>query len=69
MMKTTNYTTARAYCIAYSHLLAKINETVEVVRDCHQMSGSIIEADAYKKAATDILRDIAELTGVVGSKC
>lgn len=69
MMKKTNYTTARAYCTAYLDLLAKINETVEVVRDCHQMSCSIREADAYKKAATDILRDIAELTGVGGSKC
>lgn len=69
MMKTTNYTTARAYCVAYLDLLNKINETVEVARDCHQMSGSIREAEAYKKAATDILRDIAELTGVGGSKC
>lgn len=75
-MKITTYATARAYCVAYLDLLAKISETVEVVRDCHQMSGSIIEAEAYKKAATDILRDIAELTvddilanvGVGGSK-
>lgn len=68
-MKTTTYTTARAYCTAYLDLLAKITETVEVMRDCHQMSGSIREAEAYKMAATDILRDIAELTGVGGSKC
>lgn len=68
-MKTTTYTTARAYCVAYLDLLEKINETVEVVRDCHQMSGNIREAEAYKKAATDILKDIAELTGVGGSKC
>lgn len=69
MMKTTTYTTARAYCTAYLDLLAKITETVELTRDMHQMSASIREADAYKKAATDILQDIAELTGVGGSRC
>ena len=62
-MKTTVYTVAKAYCTAYMDLLAKITETVEVARDSHQMSGTIRDA-AYKKAATDILRDIAELTGV-----
>ena len=68
-MKTTTYTTARAYCTAYLDLLTKITETVEVVRDCHQMSGSIREAEAYKMAATDILHDISELTGAEVTKC
>lgn len=63
-MKTTTYTLAKAYCTAYTDLLAKITETVEVARDSHQMSVTIIDSVAYKKAATDILRDIAELTGV-----
>ena len=67
-MKTTTYTTARAYCTAYLDLLDKIAETVAVTRDCHLMS-SIREAEAYKMAAKDILSDIAELTGVGGSKC
>ena len=62
-MKTTTYTVLRAYCKAYEDLLAKITEAVEVARDCHQMSGTAVEAVAYKKAATDILHDIAELTG------
>lgn len=65
-MKTTAYTTARAYCTAYLDLLSKITETVEITRDVHRMSCSIREAEAYKKAATDILRDIAELTGFGG---
>lgn len=65
-MKTTTYTVSRAYCKAYEDLLAKITEAVEVARDCHQMSGTIMEKVAYKKAATDILRDILELTGVEG---
>lgn len=60
-MKTTTYTVSRAYCKAYEDLLAKITEAVEVARDCHQMSGTIMEAVAYKKAATDILRDIGVL--------
>ena len=63
-MKTTTYTMVRAYCTAYTDLLAKIIETVEVARDSHEMSGTIINKVAYKKAATDILRDIDELTGV-----
>lgn len=65
-MKTTTYTVSRAYCTAYEDLLSKITEVVEVARDCHQMSGTIMEKVAYKKAATDILRDISELTGVEG---
>lgn len=65
-MKTTTYTVSRAYCKAYDDLLAKITEVVEVARDCHQMSGTIMEKVAYKKAAADILRDITELTGVEG---
>ena len=65
-MKTTTYTVSRAYCKAYEDLLAKITEVAEVARDCHQMSGTIMEAVAYKKAATDILHDIAELTGKEG---
>lgn len=68
-MKTTTYTAARAYCTAYMDLLAKIIETVEVARDSHQMSGTIRDAEAYKQAANDILRDIAELTGVEVTKC
>ena len=63
-MKTTTYTVARAYCTAYKDLLAKITKTVELARDYHQMSGTIRDAEAYKQAATDILRDIADLTGV-----
>ena len=63
-MKTTTYTTARAYCMAYDDLLAKIIEAVEVARDCHQLSGTIREQVAYEKAAADILCDITELTGV-----
>ena len=62
-MKTTTYTVSRAYCKAYEDLLTKITEVVEVARDCHRMSGTSMEAVAYKKAATDILHDIAELTG------
>ena len=69
-MKTTTYTTARAYCTAYLDLVSKIIETVEVTREVHQMSGSIRQAYAYKQAATDILRDISELIGFEGdSKC
>lgn len=64
-MKTTTYTVSRAYCMAYQDLVTKITEAVEVACDCHQMSGTITEAVAYKKAATDILHDIAELTGEV----
>lgn len=63
-MKTTTYTVSRAYCAAYEDLLAKITEAVEVARDCHQMSGTIMERVAYKKAAADILRDIGELTSM-----
>ena len=62
-MKTTTYTVSRAYCKAYDDLLAKITEVVEVARDCHQMSGTIMEKVAYKKAAADILCEIATLTG------
>lgn len=65
-MKTTTYTVSRAYCKAYEDLLAKITEAVEVARDCHQMSGTIMEKVAYKKAAADILRDIGELTSMEG---
>lgn len=65
-MKTTTYTVSRAYCKAYEDLLAKITEAVEVARDCHQMSGTIMEKVAYKKAAADILRDIVELTSMEG---
>lgn len=65
-MKTMTYTMSRAYCMAYEDLAAKITEAVEVARDCHQMSANIMEAVAYKKAATDILRGISELTGVEG---
>ena len=65
-MRTTTYSVSRAYCTAYEDLLSKITEAVEVARDCHQMSGTIMEKVAYKKAATDILRDISELTGVEG---
>lgn len=65
-MKTTTYTVSRAYCIAYEDLVTKITEAVEVARDCHQMSGTIMEKVAYKKAAADILHDIAELTGEEG---
>lgn len=64
-MKTTTYTVSRAYCVAYEDLIAKITEAVEVARDCHHMSGTM-DAVAYKKAATDILHDIAELTGKEG---
>lgn len=62
-MKTTTYAVLRAYCKAYEDLLIKIIEVVEVARDCHRMSAVNMEALAYKKAATDILHDIAELTG------
>ena len=65
-MKTTTYTVSRAYCKAYEDLLAKITEAVEVARDCHQMSGTIMEKVAYKKAAADILCDIVELTSMEG---
>lgn len=62
-MKTTTYNVSRAYCKSYEDLLAKIIEVVEVACDCHQLSGTTMEAVAYKKAAADILHDIAELTG------
>lgn len=65
-MKTTTYTVSRAYCTAYEDLLAKITEAVEVARDCHQLSGTTMESVAYNKAATDILRDISDLTSVEG---
>lgn len=65
-MKTTTYTVSRAYCVAYEDLLAKITEAVEVARDCHQLSGTIMERVAYKKAALDILHDIGELTSAEG---
>lgn len=65
-MKTTTYTESRAYCVAYEDLLAKITEAVEVARDCHQLSGTIMERVAYKKAASDILHDIGELTSTEG---
>ena len=65
-MKTTTYTVARVYCKAYEDLLTKITETVEVARDCHQMSGTGMEATSYKLAAAHILHDIAELTGEEG---
>lgn len=65
-MKTTTYTVSMAYCKAYQDLVAKITEAVEVTRDCHQMSGTIVESAAYQKAAADILREIGELTSMEG---
>lgn len=48
-MKRTTYTTARAYCVAYLDLMSKIVETVEVARDCKQMSGNNRMSEAYNK--------------------
>ena len=68
-MKTTKYTLSMAYCAAYQDLVTKITEAVEVARDCHQMSGTIMEAVAYKQAAADLLHDIAVLTGKEVESC